>query len=48
MDISIIIPTYNRLWSLKKTIASCKETKLVTEIIVIDDKQSKQAVDQQN
>jgi glycosyltransferase involved in cell wall biosynthesis len=37
MDISIIIPTYNRLWSLKKTIQSCGETKLLTEIIVIDD-----------
>jgi len=37
MDISIIIPTYNRLWSLKKTIHSCRETILATEIIVIDD-----------
>lgn len=37
MDISIIIPTYNRLWSLKNTIASCMETTLTSEIIVIDD-----------
>jgi glycosyltransferase involved in cell wall biosynthesis len=37
MDISIIIPTYNRLWSLPETIASCKNTSCATEIIVIDD-----------
>jgi len=37
IDISIIIPTYNRLWSLPKAINSCKETRLNTEIIVIDD-----------
>ena len=37
MDVTIIIPTYNRLWSLPKAIASCKETKCATEIIVVDD-----------
>ena len=37
MDISIIIPTYNRLWSLNKAIESCKETALSYEIIVVDD-----------
>lgn len=37
MDISIIIPTYNRLWSLPDAIASCKSDKYSVEIIVIDD-----------
>jgi len=37
MDVSIIIPTYNRLWSLPKAIKSCRETKCITEIIVVDD-----------
>lgn len=37
MDISIIIPTYNRLWSLPQAIASCKNNSCSTEIIVIDD-----------
>lgn len=37
MDVSIIIPTYNRLWSLPKAIESCRDTSLVTEIIVVDD-----------
>jgi glycosyltransferase involved in cell wall biosynthesis len=37
MDVSIIIPTYNRLWSLPKTIESCRNTNCQTEIIVIDD-----------
>jgi glycosyltransferase involved in cell wall biosynthesis len=37
MDISIIIPTYNRLWCLEKAICSCKKTNLDTEIIIIDD-----------
>jgi glycosyltransferase involved in cell wall biosynthesis len=35
--VSIIIPTYNRLWSLPKTIASCNQNKVKVEIIVIDD-----------
>jgi len=37
MDVSIIIPTYNRLWSLPKAIKSCYETALNVEVIVIDD-----------
>ncbi|MBT2562800.1 glycosyltransferase family 2 protein [Pedobacter sp. ISL-68] len=37
MDISIIIPTYNRLWSLPQTIESCRNTSCSIEIIVIDD-----------
>jgi glycosyltransferase involved in cell wall biosynthesis len=37
MDISIIIPTYNRLWCLPAAIESCKNTTCKTEIIVIDD-----------
>ncbi|HTK22192.1 MAG TPA: glycosyltransferase family 2 protein [Mucilaginibacter sp.] len=37
MDVSIIIPTYNRLWSLPKAINSCFEPDLLIEIIVVDD-----------
>jgi len=37
MDVSIIIPAYNRLWALPKAVASCRNTKCQTEIIVIDD-----------
>lgn len=37
MDISIIIPTYNRLWSLPQAVESCRHTSGSTEIIVIDD-----------
>lgn len=37
MDVSIIIPTYNRMWSLEKAINSCLATKLQTQIIVVDD-----------
>lgn len=39
MDITIIIPTYNRLWALPKAIASCKTeaTALSIQIIVVDD-----------
>lgn len=37
MDVSVIIPTYNRLWSLPDTIESCRHTSCATEIIVIDD-----------
>lgn len=37
VDVSIIIPSYNRLWSLPKTIASCTALDCVIEIIVIDD-----------
>jgi len=37
MDVSIIIPTYNRFWCLPKAIESCRNTKCNTEIIVVDD-----------
>lgn len=37
MDISIIIPTYNRLWSLPKALSSCFDPTLYIEIIVVDD-----------
>lgn len=36
-DISIIIPSYNRLWSLPRAIESCLQNKCKIEIIVIDD-----------
>lgn len=36
MDVSIIIPAYNRLWSLPEAIASCPQGEKV-EIIVVDD-----------
>lgn len=37
MDISVIIPTYNRLWALPRAIESCLGTTCKTEIVVIDD-----------
>ncbi len=37
MDVSVIIPTFNRLWALPKAVESCRNTKCHTEIIVIDD-----------
>ena len=37
MDLSIIIPAYNRLWSLPETIDSCRGGSCLKEIIVIDD-----------
>src|SRR4051812_39478674 len=37
MDLTIIIPTFNRLWALPKAINSCRDTKCKTEIVVIDD-----------
>jgi glycosyltransferase involved in cell wall biosynthesis len=37
IDISIIIPTFNRLWSLPKAIESCRLSLKEIEIIVIDD-----------
>lgn len=37
MDISIIIPTYNRLWALPKTIESCWSQECDVEVIVVDD-----------
>ncbi|MBB5438876.1 glycosyltransferase involved in cell wall biosynthesis [Pedobacter sp. AK017] len=37
MDLSIIIPAYNRLWSLPETIESCRGGHCLKEIIVVDD-----------
>lgn len=37
VDVSVIIPTYNRLWCLPKAIESCRHTHCQTEIIVVDD-----------
>ena len=37
MDVSIIIPTFNRLWCLPKAVASCRDSGVSTEIIVVDD-----------
>lgn len=37
LDVSVIIPTYNRLWALPEAIASCRQNDCKTEIIVIDD-----------
>ena len=37
MDVSVIIPTFNRLWCLPRAIDSCRGTKNKTEIIVVDD-----------
>ncbi|MDB5086969.1 MAG: hypothetical protein JWR09_963 [Mucilaginibacter sp.] len=37
MDVSIIIPTYNRLWSLPMAVASCFASQLTIEVIIIDD-----------
>lgn len=35
--LSIIIPTYNRLWSLPRAVDSCRGSTVATEIIVVDD-----------
>jgi len=37
IDVTIIIPTFNRLWCLPKAIESCRHSACQTEIIVIDD-----------
>lgn len=37
MDVTVIIPTFNRLWCLPKAIDSCRNTICRTQIIVIDD-----------
>ena len=37
VDVSVIIPTYNRLWSLPQAVDSCRGTTCTTEIIVVDD-----------
>lgn len=36
-DVSVVIPTYNRLWSLPATIDSCRGARCKVEIIVVDD-----------
>ena len=36
IDISIVIPTYNRLWSLPKAVQSCLATTAMVEVIVVD------------
>lgn len=36
-DISVIIPTYNRLWSLPQAVDSCRCTGAKVEIVVVDD-----------
>jgi glycosyltransferase involved in cell wall biosynthesis len=37
LDVSVIIPTFNRLWSLPRAVESCRDTRCQTEIIVVDD-----------
>ncbi len=38
MDITVIIPTYNRAWALPKAISSCMEdTGIQVQVIVVDD-----------
>ena len=37
IDVSIIIPTYNRLWALPKAVDSCVTRGCTVEVIVIDD-----------
>ncbi len=36
-DISVVIPTYNRLWSLRQAVDSCRSESCNVEIIVVDD-----------
>ena len=37
IDVSIIIPAFNRLWCLPKAVASCRDSAVSVEIIVVDD-----------
>jgi hypothetical protein len=37
IDVSIVIPTFNRLWSLPRAVDSCRNASCRTEIIVVDD-----------
>lgn len=37
MDVSVIIPIYNRFWCLPKAVESCRNNHCQTEIIVVDD-----------
>src|ERR1700757_3225752 len=36
-DITVIIPSHNRLWSLPKAVESCRSSAIRIQIIVIDD-----------
>ncbi len=36
IDVSIVIPTYNRLWSLPNAVQSCLSTTAKVEVIVVD------------
>ncbi len=36
-DVTVIIPSRNRMWSLPKAIDSCRSSSLRVQIIVIDD-----------
>ncbi|MFT3782018.1 MAG: glycosyltransferase family 2 protein [Nibricoccus sp.] len=36
-DVSIVIPTFNRLWCLPRAVESCRRTECHTQIIVCDD-----------
>jgi len=37
IDVSVVIPSYSRLWSLPRAVNSCRGTLCKTEIIVVDD-----------
>ena len=37
VDVSVIIPAYNRLWSLPAAVNSCRHTSCAVQIIVVDD-----------
>ena len=36
IDVSIVIPTYNRLWSLPNAVQSCLSSTANVEVIVVD------------
>lgn len=36
-DISVVIPTYNRLWALPQAVESCRSANANVEIVVVDD-----------
>jgi glycosyltransferase involved in cell wall biosynthesis len=36
-DISVVIPTYNRLWALPQAVESCRSATADVEIVVVDD-----------
>lgn len=37
VDISVIIPTFNRLWCLPNAVESCRRARCSVQIIVVDD-----------